>query len=75
MADRVTKEIRSYNMSKIKGKNTSIELKVRHYLFHHGFRYKINVKDYLELLIFIFLNIMLQFLLMAAFGITITTVN
>ncbi len=32
-------------MSKIKGKNTSIELKVRHYLFHHGFRYKINVKD------------------------------
>ena len=45
MADRVTKEIRSYNMSKIKGKNTSIELKVRHYLFHHGFRYKINVKD------------------------------
>ena len=45
MADRVTKEIRSYNMANIKGKNTSIELKVRHYLFHHGFRYKINVKD------------------------------
>lgn len=30
-------------MSRIKGKNTSIEVKVRKYLFSQGFRYRINV--------------------------------
>lgn len=42
--DTVSKEQRSLNMSHIKGKNTSIEVKVRKYLFHHGFRYRINDK-------------------------------
>lgn len=32
-------------MSHIKGKDTSIEIKVRKYLFHHGYRYRKNVKD------------------------------
>ena len=44
MADRMTKKQRSINMSHIKSKDTSIELKVRKYLYHHGFRYKKNDK-------------------------------
>ena len=40
MADRVTKQQRSKNMSHIKGKDTSIEVKVRKYLYHQGFRYR-----------------------------------
>lgn len=38
------KEIRSYNMSQIKGKNTKPEEIVRKYLFAHGFRYRKNDK-------------------------------
>lgn len=45
MADRLTPEKRSWNMSKIRGKDTKIEVKVRHYLFSQGFRYRKNVKD------------------------------
>lgn len=36
---------RSKIMAKIKGKDTSIELKVRKYLYHCGFRYRKNVKE------------------------------
>lgn len=45
MADRISPEKRSWNMSRIKGKDTSIEVKVRKYLFHEGFRYRKNVKS------------------------------
>lgn len=45
MTDKVNDDKRSWIMSRIKGKNTSLEIKVRKYLFHHGFRYRINVKD------------------------------
>lgn len=45
MPDRITKEQRSRNMSHIKSKDTSIEIKVRKYLYHHGFRYRKNVKE------------------------------
>ena len=38
---------RSYNMSRIKSKDTSIELKVRKYLYHKGYRYQKNVETYL----------------------------
>ena len=38
------KKTRSYNMSKIKGKNTKPEEVVRHYLFSRGFRYRKNDK-------------------------------
>jgi DNA mismatch endonuclease, patch repair protein len=38
------KNIRSYNMSRIKGKNTKPEMLVRKFLFAHGFRYRLNVK-------------------------------
>lgn len=41
--DNLSKDRRSWNMSHIRGKNTSIEVKVRKYLFHHGFRYQKNV--------------------------------
>ncbi len=44
MADVHTPEVRSYNMSQIKGKNTKPEEKVRKYLFAHGFRYRKNDK-------------------------------
>lgn len=39
--DRATK---SYNMSKIKGKNTKTEDVVAKHLFAHGFKYRRNVK-------------------------------
>lgn len=39
-----TKEVRSYNMSKIKYKNTKPEEVVRKYLFSQGFRYRKNDK-------------------------------
>ncbi len=45
MADSLRPEKRSWNMSRIKGKDTSIEIQVRKYLFSQGFRYKKNVKN------------------------------
>ncbi len=41
--DNLTKDQRHLNMSHIRSKNTSIEVKVRKYLFSKGFRYRINV--------------------------------
>jgi len=38
------KATRSYNMSRIKGKNTNPEMLVRKFLFANGFRYRLNVK-------------------------------
>lgn len=38
------KKTRSYNMSRIKGKETKPEVIVRKYLFSQGFRYRKNVK-------------------------------
>jgi len=45
MTDVHSKEVRSYNMSKIKGKDTNPELLVRKFLHKHGFRYRLHVKD------------------------------
>lgn len=42
-ADSLSSEKRSWNMSRIKNQDTSIELKVRRYLYHKGFRYQKNV--------------------------------
>lgn len=36
---------RSFNMSRIKGKNTKPEMLVRKFLFANGFRYRLNVKS------------------------------
>jgi DNA mismatch endonuclease (patch repair protein) len=44
MADRHTPNQRSYNMSRIRSKNTRPELIVRKYLFSKGFRYRIHDK-------------------------------
>ena len=44
MTDSISKEKRSYIMSMIKGKNTKPEIIVRKYLFHCGFRFRVNVK-------------------------------
>jgi DNA mismatch endonuclease Vsr len=45
MADVHSKEVRSYNMSRIKGKNTKPEMLVRRFLHSHGFRYKLHDKS------------------------------
>lgn len=45
MADVHSKETRSYNMSRIKDKNTKPEMLVRQFLHANGFRYRIHVKD------------------------------
>ncbi len=42
MADVHDKKTRSYNMSKIKGKNTKPEILVRKFLYKNGYRYKLN---------------------------------
>lgn len=42
MADNHTKEIRSYNMSRIRSKNTKPEMIVRKFLFSNGFRYRLH---------------------------------
>lgn len=44
MADVHDKETRSFNMSRIKGKNTKPEMLVRRFLFANGFRYRLNFK-------------------------------
>lgn len=44
--DTLTPERRSWNMSRIKGKDTKIEIKVRQYLFSKGFRFRKNDKRY-----------------------------
>lgn len=45
MADVHDRETRSYNMSRIKSKNTKPELIVRKALFAEGFRYRLHVKS------------------------------
>lgn len=44
MTDVHNKETRSYNMSRIKSKNTKPEIIVRKYLFGEGFRYRLHEK-------------------------------
>lgn len=46
MADNHTKKVRSYNMSRIRSKNTSPEETVRKFLFSKGLRYRKNDKRY-----------------------------
>jgi DNA mismatch endonuclease (patch repair protein) len=45
MADVHTKEQRSFNMSRIKGKDTKPEMLVRRFLHANGFRYKLHDKS------------------------------
>jgi len=44
MADHLTPEKRSWNMSRIKAKNTSPEMVVRKFLYNKGFRYRLHNK-------------------------------
>lgn len=44
MADVHEPEVRSYNMSRIKGKDTKPEILVRKFLFSKGFRYRLHDK-------------------------------
>ena len=45
MADNLTPEQRSYCMSRVKGKDTGIEIKVRSELHRRGFRFRKHVKE------------------------------
>lgn len=45
MTDVHSKETRSFNMSRIKGKNTRPEMLVRKFLFSKGFRFRIHDKN------------------------------
>lgn len=45
MVDVLTPEQRSFNMSRIKGKNTSPELTVRRLLCSLGYRYRLHVRN------------------------------
>lgn len=45
MADVHDPKTRSYNMSRVRGKNTHPELVVRKYLFSKGFRYRTHSKN------------------------------
>lgn len=42
--DRITKEHRSWNMSRIRGKDTKPETIVRKYLYSRGIRYRLHAK-------------------------------
>lgn len=44
MADVHSKEVRSFNMSQIKGKDTKPEMLVRKFLFSNGIRYRLHDK-------------------------------
>ena len=46
MTDRVSSEKRSWNMSRIRGKDTKIEVQVRSWLFSRGFRFRKNDRRY-----------------------------
>ena len=46
MADTITKEERSKLMSHIHSKDTTVEVRVRKYLFAQGFRFRVNDKRY-----------------------------
>jgi DNA mismatch endonuclease (patch repair protein) len=43
--DRITKAHRSWNMSRIRGRNTSVELSVRSVLHNLGFRFRLHRND------------------------------
>ncbi len=45
MTDVHTPRQRSYNMSRIRSSNTQPELLVRKFLFAHGYRFRLNVKN------------------------------
>ena len=44
MRDRLSKERRSWNMSRIRGKDTTPELRVRSLLHRLGYRFRLNVR-------------------------------
>ena len=46
MSDKLTSEKRSWNISRIKGKDTKIEVEVRKYLLSKGYRFRKNDKRY-----------------------------
>lgn len=46
MSDHLSKEKRSWNMSRIRSSDTAVEKKVRQYLFSQGYRFRKNDKRY-----------------------------
>lgn len=73
MADKVSKKVRSRNMSAIKGKNTKPEMIVRRFLHHKGYRFRLHRKDLLGKPDIALARYKRLFLCMGAFG--TSTVN
>ena len=45
MVDKISKEHRSWNMSRIRSKDTSPEVRVRSFLHREGFRFRLHLND------------------------------
>mgnify|MGYP000313204646 CR=1 FL=1 len=75
MADIVSPEKRSQNMSAIRSKNTKPEVYLRKLLFAQGYRYRIADSLFRGILIFFCANIILRFLSMVASGIVTQAAN
>lgn len=75
MSDKLTPEKRSWNMSRIKGKDTKIEVEVRKYLFSKDIASERMIKDIPVSRILSYQSIMWLYLFMAAFGIGMKAVK
>lgn len=45
MVDRISKQHRSWNMSRIRSKDTAPEMRVRSFLHRHGYRFRLHDKN------------------------------
>ena len=63
-----TKEQISYNMGRIKSKDTKIEVILRNELWHRGLRYRKNVKGIIGKTDIAFIGKKLQFFVIVNFG-------
>lgn len=68
MADVHSKNVRSHNMSRIRGKDTKPEMLVRKFLFAKGLRYRLHYKKMPGRPDMFFRNIKSLFLSTVAFG-------
>ena len=75
MADVHTKEIRSYNMSRIKGRDTKPEMLVRRFLHANGFRCKLHDKSLPGKPGIVLSKHEQEYLYMVVFGMDIQTAN
>ncbi len=75
MTDVHTPEVRSYNMSMIRGKNTKPEIIVRKFLHSRGFRFRLHKKNLPGKPDIVLPKYKTVFLFMAVFGMATKTVS